>query len=130
MTDTLNKKLTPGQLFIQALEATKADKNKMFQLLSTALETTRANPNNKISDDETLVEFKARLAQYNAKIGCELNPEDYVYMTAKKYKDAKHGSIAEFKKDFQMFTQRKIMTRAMNTSFCQYAKNQRVSEAY
>lgn len=114
MTDTLDKQKTVGQLFTETLEATKADKDKMFRLLSAALEKTRANPSNKISDNDTLVEFKARLARYNAKMGCELNPEDYVYMTAKKYKDAGYGNIVDFKKDFKTFSEKGILQQTPN----------------
>ncbi len=111
MTDTLNKKPTTGQLFVAALEATKGDKDKTFRLLSAALEKTRSNPD-KITDNEALVSFKARLAEYNAGKGCELNPEDYVYMAAKKYKDAGHGGIAQFKDDFKKFIETGSLSQA------------------
>ena len=110
MTDTLNKKPTTGQLFVAALEATKGDKEKTFRLLSAALEKTRSNPD-KITDNEALVSFKARLAEYNAGKGFELNPEDYVYMAAKKYKDAGHGGIAQFKDDFKKFIETGSLNR-------------------
>ena len=112
MTDTLNKKPTTGQLFKAAWEATEGDKDKTFRLLSAALEKTRSNPD-KITDNDTVATLKARVAEYNASKGCELNPEDYVYMAAKKYKDAGHGDITHFKGDFKKFIEKSSFNIAM-----------------
>lgn len=126
MTDTLNKKPTLGQLFVATLEETKGDKDKLFRLLSAALEKTRSNPD-KITDNEALVSFKARLAEYNANKGRELNPEDYVYMAAERYKKAGHGGIAQFKNDFKKF----IETGSLNrTNMNMNAKTTRAQATY
>ena len=115
MMTTHNK--TQGQQFLEVLGAAKDSKEKMFTLLRSTLEKVNPFPTEKlnfqttmkqITDIESIATMRAAKANFNASHGAYMFTEDYIYLTAKAYKDQGMGNIADFKKDFNMFTAEKV----------------------
>ena len=108
---------TQGQHFLEVLGAAKDSKEKMFTLLRSTLEKVNPFPTEKlnfqttmkqITDIESIATMRAAKANFNASHGAYMFTEDYIYLTAKAYKDQGMGNIADFKKDFNMFTAEKV----------------------
>ena len=108
---------THGQQFLEVLGAAKDSKEKMFTLLRATLEKVNPFPTEKINfqtamkqitDIESIATMRAAKASFNASNGAYMFTEDYIYLTAKAYKDQGMGNIADFKKDFNMFTAEKV----------------------
>lgn len=105
---------TMGQQFLEILNVAKDDKSRMFTLLRSTLEKVNPFPSEKINfpavikqvtDLESVAAMKAARAGFNARHGAYMFAEDYIYLTAKAYKDVGHGEITDFKRDFNIFTQ-------------------------
>lgn len=104
---------TQGQQFLAILGVAKDDKDKMFTLLRSTLEKVNPFPSEKvnfsniisqITDMDSIAAMKATQAGYKALVGNGMFAEDYVYLTAKAYKDYGMGNIKDFKHDFKQFT--------------------------
>ena len=115
MMTTHNK--TQGQQFLEVLGAAKDSKEKMFTLLRSTLEKVNPFPTEKlnfqttmkqITDIESIATMRAAKANFNASHGAYMFTEDYIYLTAKAYKDQGMGNITDFKKDFNLFTTEKV----------------------
>lgn len=107
MTNT-NK--TFGQRFVETLNAAKDEKANIFKLLNSTLETINLSPADEVkqaTDLEGVAALKAAKAGYNALHGACMFGEDYIYLSAKAYKDAGYGNITNFKHDFNKFVQNK-----------------------
>ena len=107
---TLQK--TFGQQFLEILTIAKADKAKMFMLLRSTLEKINPFPSepvnfsgmlSKVTDMESIAAMKAARAGCNARNGAYMFADDYIYLSAKAYKDQGLGDIADFKRDFGTF---------------------------
>lgn len=108
---------TQGQQFLEVLNAAKDSKEKMFTLLRSTLEKVNPFPTEKINfqttikqitDMESIASMRAAKANFNASHGAYMFTEDYIYLTAKAYKDQGMGNITDFKRDFNVFTSEKI----------------------
>ncbi len=115
MINTQNK--TMGQKFIEVLNSAKNDKEKMFTLLRSTLEMVNPFPTEKVNFPEvmknvteidSIASMRATKASFNASHGAYMFADDYIYLTAKAYKEQGLGNIAEFKRDFRVFTDGKI----------------------
>lgn len=105
---------TMGQQFLEVLNVAKDDKSKMFTLLCATLEKVNPFPTekinfhnviNQVTNLESVAAIKAASAGFNARHGAYMFAEDYIYLTAKAYKDCGHGDINDFKRDFHIFGQ-------------------------
>lgn len=108
---------TLGQQFLEVLNAAKNDKEKMFSLLRSTLEKVNPFPSEnvnfpaavkQITDLDSIAAMRAAKANFNASHGAYMFAEDYIYLTAKAYKEQGLGNIADFKKDFRMFTDKPV----------------------
>ena len=115
MMTTHNK--TQGQQFLEVLGAAKDSKEKMFTLLRSTVEKVNPFPTEKlnfqttmkqITDIESIATMRAAKANFIASHGAYMFTEDYIYLTAKAYKDQGMGNITDFKKDFNLFTAEKV----------------------
>lgn len=104
---------TLGQQFLEVLSLAKNDKEKMFTLLRSTLEKVNPFPAEKIdfpkvmqqvTEQDSIATMRAAKANFNASHGAYMFAEDYIYLTAKAYKEQGMGSIMDFKRDFRMFT--------------------------
>lgn len=104
---------TLGQQFLEVLSSAKNDKEKMFTLLRSTLEKVNPFPTEKIdfpkvmqqvTEQDSIATMRAAKANFNASHGAYMFAEDYIYLTAKAYKEQGMGSITDFKRDFRMFT--------------------------
>jgi hypothetical protein len=106
---------TQGQQFLEILDLAKEskDKNKMFDLLRSTLEKINPFPTEKVNfknvmenvtDMDSVAAVKAARAEFNAYHGAYMFADDYIYLTAKAYKDEGLGNIESFKHDFTAFT--------------------------
>lgn len=107
---------TQGQQFLEVLSAAQDNKEKMFTLLRSTLEKVNPFPTEKVNfgaivsqvtDMESVAAMKAARAGFNARQGAYMFAEDYIYLTAKSFKDQGLGDIKAFKHDFNLFTQEK-----------------------
>ena len=107
---TLQK--TFGQQFLEILNVAKEDKSKMFTLLRSTLEKINPFPSDpvnfsgmlaKVTNMESIAAMKAARAGCNARNGAYMFADDYIYLSAKAYKDQGLGDIADFKRDFDLF---------------------------
>ena len=112
MMSTQNK--TFGQQFLEVLKVAKNDKSKMFMLLRSTLEKINPFPSekvnfsaviNQVTSMESIAAMKAAKAGFNARHGAYMFAEDYIYLSAKVYKDLGLGDIKAFKRDFSAFVQ-------------------------
>ncbi len=112
MMNTQNK--TFGQQFLEVLNVAKNDKSKMFMLLRSTLEKINPFPSekvnfstviNQVTNLESIATMKAAKAGFNARHGAYMFAEDYIYLSAKVYKDLGMGDIKAFKRDFSAFIQ-------------------------
>jgi len=108
---------THGQQFLEVLNAAKDSKEKMFTLLRSTLEKVNPFPDEKlnfqdtikqITDMDSIASMRAAKANFNASHGAYMFTEDYIYLTAKAYKDQGMGNIGDFKRDFNIFTADKV----------------------
>lgn len=108
---------TFGQQFLEVLNAAKNDKEKMFTLLRSTLEKVNPFPSEninfpatvkQITDIDSIATMRAAKAGFNASHGAYMFAEDYIYLTAKAYKEQGLGNITDFKKDFRMFTDKPV----------------------
>lgn len=101
MTDTLDKKKTRGQQFIEDLaKPENSNKEAVFELLADALKHARQREST-ITSMDAIANLEIQKARYNAAAGADLPPEAYVYLAYDAYKKLGLGNtIAEFKKDF------------------------------
>jgi hypothetical protein len=108
---------TLGQQFLEVLNAAKNDKEKMFTLLRSTLEKVNPFPSEginfpatvkQITDIDSIASMRAAKAGFNASHGAYMFAEDYIYLTAKAYKEQGLGNITDFKKDFRMFTDKPV----------------------
>ena len=113
---TTTQKKTFGQQFLEVLNAAKNDKEKMFNLLKSTLEKVNPFPTEKvdfsttlkqITDIDSIATMRAAKANFNASHGAYMFTEDYIYLTAKAYKEQGLGNIADFKHDFKLHTSEK-----------------------
>ncbi len=104
---------TVGQQFLEVLNAAKNDKTNMFALLCATLEKNKPPFLDKvdypavigqITGLESVAAVKAAKAGVNARNGAFMFAEDYIYLTAKAYKDCGYGEIDDFKRDFKKHT--------------------------
>ena len=118
---------TQGQQFLEVLNAAKNDKEKMFTLLRSTLEKVNPFPTEKINfsatmkqitDLESIATMRAAKANFNASHGAYMFTEDYIYLTAKAYKEQGLGNIGDFKRDFNIFTSEKTITASKNRQYC------------
>lgn len=109
---------TQGQQFLEILGIAKDDKDKMFMLLRSTLEKVNPFPTEKINfgtvvsqitDLDSVASMKAAKAGFNARHGAYMFAEDYIYLTAKAFKDQGLGDVKKFKYDFNVFTQDKSL---------------------
>lgn len=107
---TLQK--TFGQQFLEILNVAKEDKSKMFTLLRSTLEKINPFPSEpvnfsgmlaKVTNMESIAAMKAARAGCNARNGAYMFADDYIYLSAKAYKDQGLGDISDFKRDFDSF---------------------------
>ena len=121
--NTQNKTL--GQQFLDVLHVAKDDKSKMFTLLCATLEKINPFPSEKvnipdmlsqITSLESVASMKAAKANFNASHGAYMFSEDYIYLTAKAYKDHDLGNIADFKRDLNVFVQGEINPKMKENS--------------
>lgn len=103
---------THGQQFLEILNVAKDDKSKMFTLLRSTLDKANPFPSekvdydnviNQVTDFDSVASMKAARAGFNARHGAFMFAEDYIYLTAKAYKDQGLGDVESFKKDFKNF---------------------------
>lgn len=103
---------TQGQQFLEILSIAKEDKTKMFKLLHSTLEKVNPFPSeklnfhniiNQVTDLDSVAVMKAAKAGFNARNGAYMFVEDYIYLTAKSYKDQAMGGIEDFKRDFKKY---------------------------
>ena len=111
------QKKTHGQQFLEVLNAARDNKDKMFTLLRSTLEKINPFPTEKvnfptvmkqITEQESIATMRAAKANFNASHGAYMFAEDYIYLTAKAYKDQGLGGINDFKRDFNLFTAENI----------------------
>lgn len=105
-----NANKTFGQRFLEDLNAAKNEKANIFKLLSSTLETINLTPADEVkkaTDIESVAALKAAKAGYNAHHGACMFGDDYIYLSAKAYKDAGYGNITDFKQDFNNFAKQK-----------------------
>ena len=111
------QKKTQGQQFLEVLNSAKNDKEKMFTLLRSTLEKVNPFPSEninfpatvkQITDIDSIATMRAAKAGFNASHGAYMFAEDYIYLTAKAYKEQGLGNITDFKKDFRMFTDKPV----------------------
>ncbi len=105
-----NVNKTFGQRFLEDLNAAKNEKANIFKLLSSTLETINLIPADEVkkaTDIESVAALKAAKAGYNAHHGACMFGDDYIYLSAKAYKDAGYGNITDFKQDFNNFAKQK-----------------------
>ncbi len=104
---------TLGQQFLEVLNSAKNDKEKMFTLLRSTLEKVNPFPTEKINfakvmqqvtEQDSVATMRAAKASFNASHGAYMFADDYIYLTAKAYKEQGMGGITDFKRDFRMFT--------------------------
>ena len=104
---------TLGQQFLEVLNASKEDKEKMFTLLRSTLEKVNPFPTEKVdftkvmqnvTEQDSIATMRAAKASFNAKQGAYMFSEDYIYLTAKAYKEQGMGGITDFKREFRIFT--------------------------
>lgn len=104
---------TQGQMFLEVLKTAGNDKNKMFTLLCSTLEKSNPFPSEKIDfshmisqikEEESLVALNTTKAGLKAWRGDYMFADDYIYLTAKAYKDQGLGDIKNFKTNFKQFT--------------------------
>jgi len=104
---------TVGQQFLEVLNAAKNDKTNMFALLCATLEKNKPPFLEKVDYSavigqitglESVAAVKAAKAGVNARNGAFMFDEDYIYLTAKMYKDCGYGEINDFKRDFKKHT--------------------------
>ena len=121
MMSTTNK--TFGQQFLEVLNVAKSDKSKMFMLLRSTLEKINPFPSekvnfsaviNQVTNIESIATMKAAKAGFNARHGAYMFAEDYIYLSAKVYKDMGLGDIKAFKRDFSAFVQGQEMPAKLN----------------
>ncbi len=110
---------TMGQQFLEVLNSAKDDKEKMFTLLRSTLEKVNPFPTEKINfpqvmknvtEIDSIASMRAAKAGFNASHGAYMFAEDYIYLTAKAYKERGLGNITDFKRDFRMFTDDTVKT--------------------
>lgn len=115
---------TQGQQFLEVLSAAQNNKEKMFTLLRSTLEKVNPFPTEKVNfgaivsqvtDMESVAAMKAARAGFNARHGAYMFAEDYIYLTAKSFKDQGLGDIKKFKYDFNLFTQAQDMANFRKT---------------
>lgn len=105
-----NANKTFGQRFLEDLNAAKNEKANIFKLLNSTLETINLIPADEVekaTDIESVAALKAAKAGYNAHHGACMFGDDYIYLSAKAYKDAGYGNITDFKQDFNNFAKQK-----------------------
>lgn len=105
-----NANKTFGQRFLEDLNAAKNEKANIFKLLSSTLETINLTPADEVkkaTDIESVAALKAAKAGYNAHHGACMFGDDYIYLSAKAYKDAGYGDITDFKQDFDNFVNKR-----------------------
>ncbi len=114
---------TFGQQFLEVLNVAKNDKSKMFMLLRSTLEKINPFPSekvnfsaviNQVTSLESIAAMKAAKAGFNARHGAYMFAEDYIYLSAKVYKDLGLGDIKAFKRDFSAFVQSEKTPARMN----------------
>ncbi len=114
---------TFGQQFLEVLNVAKSDKSKMFMLLRSTLEKINPFPSekvnfsaviNQVTSIESIAAMKAAKAGFNARHGAYMFAEDYIYLSAKVYKDLGMGDIQAFKRDFSAFVQGKEAPTKVN----------------
>lgn len=111
-----NANKTFGQRFLEDLNAAKNKKANIFKLLSSTLETINLIPADEVkkaTDIESVAALKAAKAGYNAHHGACMFGDDYIYLSAKAYKDAGYGDITDFKQDFNNFAKQKEHTNTV-----------------
>lgn len=101
-----------GQQFLLDLDTARDDMQKMFTLLRSTLEEFKpyvslSEKISQVTDLDSVASLNSTKASINVSRGFCVSAEDFIYLTAKAYKDHGYGDIKSFKRDFRIFTQDK-----------------------